>query len=467
MERQKNQGLGLTVMVSLFFCWGFIAAANAVLIPVCKDLFALSQTQAQFVDLAFYMAYGLGGLSYFVVSLRAGDPLERIGYRKGLMLGLFMAAAGAFLFFPASRMHAYALLLLGLFCMGLGFSLLQIAANPYVMAMGPAKFEAQRINLAGALNSLGTTIGPLVVNLAVFGVVSVDTPILSFDRLGNTYAVVAILFACLALFFSWFKLPRVKRDDVEMPARLGALQFPQLILGMVAIFLYVGTEVTIPANLADYLEREMGWSTQEATPYIALYWGSLMMGRWMGSVAVLGLPAGLAGLMRLLAPFLAFGLVLAVQLVLGFEVDRLPLMLSFGLYIPVVLLLPYLLGRERPAATLMAMSMAGFACMLVTMLVPGIIGALAAVAGGLACAVLWPCIFALALKGLGQYTNQGAGLLVIMILGGAVLPVVQGVLGDLSGSAAWSYAVPCLGFLGLVLLGWRLHLISRRLKAEN
>jgi len=459
----KQNQTALAAMAALFFLWGFVASANHVLIPACKDLFRLSQTQSMTIDLAFYAAYGLGGLSYFLAGLKGWDLLGKIGHKGGLILGLGIASAGALsfgllFFYPDSFLDRFSFhaMLGGLFVMGLGFSLLQIVANPYLIALGSEFFAAQRVNLAGALNSLGTTLGPLVMGFAFFKWLGGT----SVEGIAGAYVFVGAFFLGITLLFMLLQLPEL--PIARQGSKQNPLHFPQLVLGLPVLFIYVGTEVTISSNLPALLEQEhfLAKAPRFTVAYTALYWASLMMGRWMGAVAVLGLGGGMLSAARINAPFLAF--ILAMGFI-AIESDG-PLpehWFYYPLLIALVLVVPYLLGKEKPARTLFILSLSGGASLLLGIWLAGPLGSLFIVASGLACSVLWSCIFSLAVRGLGNATHQGAGLLIVMILGGAVLPLIQGSIADSFGMSV-SYIVPVLGFLSMAMYPLLLRPVLKR-----
>ncbi|MEZ4805768.1 MAG: MFS transporter [Bacteroidia bacterium] len=272
------------VIVTVFFFWGFVAASNGILIPLFKFKFHLSQFQSQLVDLAFYLAYGVGAIIYFFISTAFGDPLNKIGYKKGLILGLVISAIGALMFIPAANLNSYPFLLLALFTIGLGFALQQIVANPFVANFGDKKFGSHRLNLAGGLNSFGTTIGPVLLSLALFGSAQAPKPeVMGIESVKFPALILFGLFILCAILLTLSKLPKVSSDE-EITKDFSVFKYPQLTFGMLAIFLYVGVEVSIQSNLAALLEMPeiKGIDHTTIAPYISLYWGSLMIGRWTG-----------------------------------------------------------------------------------------------------------------------------------------------------------------------------------------
>lgn len=439
---------GLLAMVSLFFLWGFVASSNPVLIPAVKSVFGLSQTQAMFVDIAFYLAYGLGGAAVYLMSRAGFRLIEKLGSKRSLLLGLTLAAAGGFGFFPAAEFKSYFLMLSSLMCMGLGFSILQIVANPYLIALGEEAFAAQRINLAGAMNSLGTTIGPLLMGKMIFA-----SGISGLDEIGMAYAGLGLFFSLLSIALYFIPLPEIsiEKSQDEVSEKSPLLK-PAFLLGLLALFIYVGTEVSISSNLAMLLEQPefLYQKADETVVYTSLYWASLMMGRWIGAVAVLNFSKPFDLIAKIAAPFFAFVLALFCMMLNDQKTETLADLLPFALLIPPVLLLPYFLGKEKPGRTMFLLSLSGFIVLILGMLFKGKTGALLIVSAGLCCSVLWSCIFALAVRGLGKATHQGSSLLIVMITGGAVVPPLQAEIME-RGWITESYIVPAAGFLCMAL----------------
>lgn len=537
MNTNKNQS-ALTTLVTVFFFWGFIAASNGVFIPFCKTYFSIDQFQSQLVDFAFYGAYYLGALLLFVISSSLKkDILNSWGYKTGIVYGLLISALGALLMFPfidgakQGDTPVFYLVLLALFIVGLGFSLQQTAANPFVISLGEEKSGSQRLNLAGGVNSFGTTIGPIVIALIIFG----SSP-LSGDELNEMiinneiklttiqflYIGVGLLFlAASALFYFSKKLPNSKTNELFEPAnkaknililltiiiaicfglifstyttsnnisssvetnRLslliialiavigcifyanskasknskgwGAMKYPQLVLGMLAIFTYVGVEVTIQSNLGELLKsvsdkvknlNPLGLEVMndaEIAPFISLYWGGLMIGRWVGAITVFNPSKGLKKWLLIIVPYIAFGVILLV---------------NYGKYTSYEILLfsiciatqvgGFLIAKDKPIRTLKIFSSLGIIGMIIGVFTSGNLALYALLSGGLFCSIMWPCIFTLSLTGLGKYTAQGSAFLIMMILGGAIIPPLQGKLADIfSIQSSYWIAVVCFVYL--------------------
>jgi MFS transporter, FHS family, L-fucose permease len=441
----------LLTLVLVFFLWGFVASGNGILIPLFKEHFGLYQWQSQLVDFAYYFAYFTGALCYILISAwMGGDVLNRIGYRKGIVIGIGVSFLGAGLFYIASQLISYPLLLGGLFIVGLGFALQQTACQTVIMALGPDESRTHRSSLGGGINNLGSMLGPVFFSFVIFRNVPSQASItdvipaagLLFLGLGGAFALVAFL-------VSRSRLPHVAEKEVVKPG-LGALKYPQLALGMVAIFCYVGTEVSIGSNLGEYLHQTADMQTSQIAPAVSLFWGSLMIGRWTASISNFTQSRTMQAVLTVVVPFVAFGLILGINALTGQSVQML---FPYAVCIA-CMIAAFFISKANPATMLLLFSILGGISMLIGILGSGQVALFALISGGLWCSVLWPCIFSLALKGLGAYTNQGAACLIMMILGGALVPVLQGVLADSIGIQP-SYGLPILGFAFLAYYGWK------------
>lgn len=539
-EPTKTNYPALYTLITVFFFWGFIGASNGVFIPFCKAKFGLDQFQSQLIDFAFYGAYYIGALLLFVFStIIKKDILNSWGFKRGIINGLLISTVGAVAMIFAVQSGNYLLILGALFIVALGFSLQQTSAQPFAASLGEPHTASNRLNLAGGINSLGTTIGPIVVSIALFGVATgvnieefAQRPE-SLDMMEILYMFVGGLFIVAAgLFFFSKKLPSGKIDSVfeaakkamnlllvitiiliaifayifsryedpefitrflenhekdylglgltistlfvivfgllyanvaakKSPEGWGAMRYPQLVLGMLAIFTYVGVEVTIQSNLGELLGTDaFGNLTGSAiAPFISMYWGSLMIGRWAGAISVFNPTNSVRKVLLIVIPYAAFGVVLAANAISGQDVT--PLYAYAGVI--VIQIAGFFLGQDRPAKTLMIFGMLGMAAMVVGLFTEGTIAIFAFMSGGLFCSIMWPSIFALAIAGIGKYTSQGSAFLVMMILGGGIIPPLQGKIADIIGIHN-SYFIPVLCFAYLAFYGWK---VIRILKEQG
>ncbi len=459
--KQATNWSALLVLISVFFFWGFVAASNGILIPLFKEKLNLTQTKAQLVDFAFYIAYFVGAMIYLLVAQAIKqDPLNKIGFKNGIVYGLLVSAMGSLLFFPAAQMQSFPLMLAALFVVGLGFSLQQTSAQPLAIALGDASTGAQRLNLAGGVNNFGTTLGPVLLSYAIFGDISQGSvkTVSSIESIQYPYLILGAFFVLFALIFKFSSLPAVK-NDVTIEQGFGALKYPQLVLGMVAIFTYVGVEVAIGSNLGEYLKQTEGLDASQISQYVSLFWGSMMIGRWSAAVAVFNPAKNRVVLLKIVAAYAAFLVFLGINTLRGSDVSNLyPYALSIA-----IMLIANVLSRDKPARQLFIFSSLGVLFMLVGLLTTGKVALYAFMSGGLCCSVLWPCIFTLSIAGLGKFTSQGSALLIAMILGGAIVPPLQGLLAD-STNIRLSYIVPAIGF---VYLAWFAVAVTQILKRQG
>jgi MFS transporter, FHS family, L-fucose permease len=411
-ENKVNYTVPLTLMVSLFFMIGFITVLNDVLIPSLKGLFDLKPWQAMLIQFCFFGAY-------FIMSVPAGWIISKIGYKKGLTLALGVMGIGLFLFVPASIVISYGFFLFALFVVGLGLSILQVAINPYIIALGPEETGASRLNLGGALNSTATFIGP-IIGAAYILPHGLNDPIEKASAVKGPYIVLALVTISIALLLYFIKLPKLSTESISGEKVEGsAWNFKHLVYGAGAIFFYVGAEVAIGSVLILYLVEgnliKLGDGAMQnlglekaASSLLAYYWSSAMIGRLIGSW--LGQKIKAEVLLRIVT-------IVALALV-AFSISG--IFLNIWVNVPVIVLSP------DP-----------FSLSFQPIIVP--VAAVLLVLVGLFNSVMWPCIFPLSLSGLGKHTSQGSGILVSMVVGGAIIPVVQGFLAG-SKSIGYQYS---------------------------
>lgn len=512
----KTNYPALYTLIIVFFFWGFIAASNGVFIPFCKHHFSLDQFQSQLIDFAFYTAYYIGALVLFIIStIRKSDIVGAWGYKKSIIYGLLFSAIGAVAMIIGVKTDVYIGLLIGLFTVALGYSLQQTAANPFAIALGDPKTGSDRINLGGSINSFGTTIGPIILSIALFGAVGeiTDSQInnLNLDNVIVLYSVVGILFLLAAAIFHFSKkVPDcIQESEVETSGKTlrmfliitalllicmlpvfnsyksegtiwldfgdiemnrmycligafstvifallyahtrakkdstgwGALQYPQLALGLIALFFYVGVEVSIGSNLGGLLNEDEfgGFSASEIAPFVSMYWGALMIGRWCGAVLVFNLKKTTKIIAMIAAPVLAFLLVIGVNTLAGHDMS----VLYYFIICVLIQVTAFILCKERPAQTLLVFALLAIAAMTIGLCTTGMTAVYAFLSGGLFCSIMWSNIYTLATLGLGKYTSQGSSFLVMMILGGGIIPPIQGKLADIIGIHS-SYILPII-----------------------
>lgn len=448
-------------LILVFFFWGFVAASNDILIPVFKEHLHLEQWQGQMVSFAFYVAYTVGSLIYLLLSrLTGGDLLNRMGYKNGIALGLVISALGTILFYPAAETSSFALFISGLFIVGLGFSLQQTAANPLAVNLGDPSKGSQRLSLAGGVNNIGTTIGPVIVSFAIFGSLAQGAKLESLSAVKGPYLLLGVAFIAVALLIKYSSLPNhivsVEDSTTNTSAAWGRsiFSYPQLWMGMIAIFLYVGVEVSTASNLPEFMKQHLHVPTDSVAPYVSLFWASLMIGRWTGAVGAFDLSKGVKQSMNFILPYAAFALFLLVNYIA--KHDLRPFYLYAGII--AIIIAANLLSKGNPARQLLLYSCLGITALCIGMLADGLVSVYAFISVGLFCSTLWPCIFTLAITGLGKRTNDGSSFLIMMIMGGGFVSLFQGyIAGDQYLGIQYSYIVGVVCFLYLAFYGWRMR----------
>ena len=371
-------------LLLLVLCTAGAASFEALLYAKIGDLVTWL---SQLVSVAFYVAYTVGSIIYMIISyITKGDLINRMGYKNSLALGLIISALGTLLFYPAANSGSFELMLSGLFIVGLGFSLQQTVANPLAIALGPISTGSQRLTLAGGINNLGTTIGPLIVSFAIFGSASSNTTTLDIESVKIPYLILGAAFLIVAVLLKFSSLPDkpeavVASDDSISNDRGHALKYPQLILGMIAIFVYVGVEVSTASNLPAYMEKDLGFLTKDIAPYISLYWASLMIGRWTGAVEAFTDKIDLQKILRFIAPYLAFGVFLLVNAIAKHDLT------PFYVYALIILVLigADMASKGNPARMLLIFSGLGILALIVGMATTGMTSVYAFTSVGLFC----------------------------------------------------------------------------------
>ncbi len=373
----------LALLTSLFFMWGFITCLNDILIPHLKGLFSLNYTQTMLVQFIFFGAYA-------VMSVPSGMVVSRIGYQRGIVVGLSVTGVGALLFLPAAAMVSYPVFLGAFFVLASGITLLQVAANPFVAILGKPETASSRLNLTQAFNSLGTTIAPLFGSMMILEN-TFETAAQEAAAVRMPYILIAFALFAIALVFAFVKLPKIEAPGTDNTQTGGsAWQYRHLVLGAVGIFLYVGSEVSIGSFLVNFfsLPDVAGLTEATAGKYVAFYWGGAMIGRFVGSV--------------------------------------------IQTYI-------------KPARWLAINVAAAIVMVAATMMLPGSLAMWTIISVGLFNSIMFPTIFTLSIDGLGRHTGQGSGILCMAIVGGAILPLLMGLIADAS-SIRTGFVVPLLGY---------------------
>jgi len=467
---EKRHPVAISVLTLLFFIWGFLTVLNDILIPYLKKIFELNYFEVMFIQFAFFGAYFIGSLIYFLISSRFGDPISRIGYKRGILAGLVISTIAALLFYPAAALRIFPLFLIALFVLGLGFTLLQISANPYVAILGPARTASSRLNLAQAFNSFGTTIGPILGGWLIFRffgtrgkalldsagetIYTDDGGIMSAMGIQMPYLLFAAVLVILFFVILGTNLPKIDGTEV-LHKDAGALRYSNLVFGMIAIFFYVGAEVSIGSLMINFfkLPEIAGLGENDGKIYLAFYWGGAMIGRFLGAISLSDYKG------KTYIKQLAMIGVALVTFVFIWFIANLENNLSFNAVLPFLIfigvnLLGFMIGKSKAHTTLMTFSVIVILLLLIVVGFEGPVSFWSLIGIGLFNSIMWSNIFTLAIRDLKEYTSQGSSLLVMAILGGALIPLVQGAIADAIG-LHMSFIVPIVSYIYLAWYGWK------------
>ncbi len=441
----------------LFFMWGFITVMNDVLIPHLKEVFELSYFQAALIQFAFFGAFFIISLIYFIVSVSKGDPISKIGYKNGIIIGLILCGLGCCLFYPAAIFQRYGIFLSALFVLASGVTILQIAANPYAAILGKPETASSRLNLAQGFNSFGATLAPLVGALLLYKVFSNGE--ITVDSLKMPYLIYGGLFFLLALIIKFIKLPSFKNTET-LEKGLHVLKFRHVVLGMIAIFVYVGGEVTIGSFLINFfkLDSIAGMDEAQGGVFLSYYWGGAMIGRFLGSIAMGSMTDKLRKYLLMaclsILSFMVIYLITGVQNNDGvFSLELIPFaQIQFFIFFLVINYVAFLIGGSKPSRVLTLFASIVIILLGIMIVANGAVAFWSAIAIGAFNSILWSNIFTLAIKDLGKYTSQASSLLVMMIVGGAIIPIVQGAIADEIGIQL-SFIVPIFCYAYLIFYG--------------
>ncbi|MFA6438119.1 MAG: sugar MFS transporter [Bacteriovoracaceae bacterium] len=384
----------LAVVTMLFFMWGFLTCLNDILIPHLKGVFDLNYTQIMLIQFTFFGAY-------FIMSIPSGSIIAKVGYQKGIVVGLLTSAVGALLFYPAASAISYPLFLTALFVLASGITLLQVAANPYVAVLGKSETASSRLNLTQAFNSLGTTVAPAFGGMLILSSVAGMTPLEEAAMVQMPYVGLAVALAVLAVVIWKSKLPVIAsvEDHHAKAGKLSdALKHRHLVLGAVAIFVYVGAEVSIGSFLVNFMGQPDVAGLQEAAAaaFVSYYWGGAMVGRFIGSA---------------------------------------------------------LLQRVNPGKLLGTFALIASGLVFTTVFTTGSAAMWTILSVGLFNSIMFPTIFTLGIDSLGKLTSQGSSVLIMAIVGGAIIPLGQGALADTVGIQT-AFIIPAVCYLYIVFYGF-------------
>ncbi len=422
----------MSVFGAIFFIFGFATTFIITLTAPIKEIFGLSETAAQLVTSAFFITYP-------IMSIPTGRLIDRIGYKATVIAGLFLMALGSFIFIPAAKLPSFPIFLIGTFVLATGVVFLQVAANPYVTALGPDSSASSRLNLTQALNSVATMIAPWLISVAIFkGLVFPADSMVAAERVPMPFIVMGVFVILVAIALSMIKLPVIKSEDTS--AKKSVWKYPHVVLGAVAIFVYVGAEVGNAGLIVNYLRTSTGISSEMASTYAAIYWGGAMIGRFFGSFMFTDRP--LSKKLTLLIPVLILAFVSG-----SFVTDWNWAIGATFTGAALVNFIIMLVGRGKAARTLAIFALAAALLDIATTFSGGSIALWTIISIGLFNSIMFPNIFSLAVKDLDKAElSSASGLINALIIGGAIIPPLMGSIADNAGYR-WAFIVPAVCYL--------------------
>jgi FHS family L-fucose permease-like MFS transporter len=437
-NKKANYKPALALLTSLFFMWGFITCLNDILIPHLKALFDMNYTMTMLIQFTFFGAY-------FVMSLPAGWLVGKIGYKKGIILGLIITGIGALLFFPASTFISYGMFLGGFFVLASGITVLQVAANPYVAILGSPETASSRLNLTQAFNSLGTTVAPIFGSMLILAN-NVENATEKAATVQVPYFAIAATLFVIAAIFIFAKLPIIKEQKKIDSIPGSAWQYRHLILGAIAIFVYVGAEVSIGSFMINFFSMDYiaGLSETDAAKYVALYWGGAMLGRFFGAVSMSDIKSNKKNIYTFLIAIFSF-------LLAWYITAQINLAAIFFIFV-ILNIVAVKISKNKANKTLAIFAIAALGLVILTVLLKGEFAMWTLVAVGLFNSIMFPTIFTLSINGLGKHTSQGSGILVMAIVGGALIPLIMGGLADTIGLHS-SFLITIICYAYIVYFG--------------
>ncbi len=452
-QRNNNLAVGMTVFGAIFFIFGFATTFIITLSAPVKAIFSLSEFEAQLLSSAFFIAYPL-------MSIPTGKIIDKMGYKWTVVAGLILMALGSFIFIPAARIPSFPIFLLGTFILAIGVVFLQVAANPYVTAIGPESSASSRLNLTQALNSVATMIAPWLISVAIFKGLNLPTDdsaitpeqgLMAADRVPMPFIIMGVLVVIVAIAIFTIKLPLLEKGS---GAKKSIWRYPHVVLGGFAIFAYVGAEVGNAGLIVNYLKNSIGITAEMASTYAAIYWGGAMVGRFFGSFMFSD--------MKQSKKFTYLLPVLALAFVAGsFVTDW---NWTIGLTFTIVALINFGImqfGTGKAARTLAIFALVAALLDLATTFTSGTIGLWTVISIGLFNSIMFPNIFSLAVKDLDKAELSGAsGLINSLIIGGAVIPPIMGGVSDNFGYT-WAFLVPALCYVYIFFYAIKGNLIRR------
>ena len=462
-QKNSSYGLGMSIFGAVFFIFGFATTFIITMTAPVKAIFDLPEWTAQLLASAFFVTYP-------IMSIPSGKLVAKIGYKWTVVLGLILMGVGSLIFVPAANIPSFALFLFATFILAVGVVFLQVAANPYVTALGPDSSASSRLNLTQALNSVATMIAPWIISVAIFRGLGLPadesqmTPehgMMAADRVPLPFIIMAVVVIAVAVILMTLKLPVLVTNKNEN-AKKSVWHYPHVILGAIGIFAYVGAEVGNAGLIVNYLRNSGGIDPEKASTFAAIYWGGAMIGRFFGAIMFSEVKNnikkyGLVVAVLILA-LLSGAFVTADESSFGIQSWNFNAGITF-MIIALVNFIIMQIGRGKAARTLGVFALIAGALALITTFTTGEVALWTIISIGLFNSIMFPNIFSLAVKDLdGEEMASASGIINSLVVGGAVIPPIMGAIADSAGYT-WAFVVPAICYLYIFFYAVKGHAI--------
>ncbi len=454
MEDKNNMRIGMPTFGAIFFIFGFATTFIVTMTAPVKAIFGLPEWGAQLLSSAFFITYP-------ILSIPSGKLVAKIGYKKTVILGLLLMGIGSLIFWPAAKLPSFGLFLFATFILAAGVVFLQVAANPYVTALGPESSASSRLNLTQALNSVATMVAPWIISVAIFRGLNEEAMgakeygFAAAERVPLPFITMAIIIIAVAIILFTIKLPVLVNEKKEGKVKKSVWSYPHVILGALAIFTYVGAEVGNAGLIVNYLKNSGGINPEEASTYAAIYWGGAMIGRFFGAIMFSDITSKTK----------KYGYVAAV-LALAFASGTFVTdwNTSAGLTFAVIALVNFIImqiGRGKAARTLAVFSLIAASLAIITTITTGQVALWTIISIGLFNSIMFPNIFSLAVKNLdGEEMASASGIINSLVVGGAVIPPLMGAIADTVGYT-WAFVLPAICYIYIFFYAVKGHQIRQ------
>ena len=454
MDDKNNMRIGMPTFGAIFFIFGFATTFIVTMTAPVKAIFGLPEWGAQLLSSAFF-------ISYPILSIPSGKLVAKIGYKWTVILGLILMGIGSIIFWPAAKLPSFGLFLFATFILAAGVVFLQVAANPYVTALGPESSASSRLNLTQALNSVATMVAPWIISVAIFkglneaAMGAKEYGFAAAERVPLPFITMAIVVIAVAIILFTIKLPVLVSEKKEEKVKKSVWSYPHVILGAFAIFTYVGAEVGNAGLIVNYLKNSGGIDPEVASTYAAIYWGGAMIGRFFGAIMFSDMKSKTKKY-----TYVAAVLVLAFasgSFVTDWNTNA-------GLTFMIIALVNFIImqvGMGKAARTLAVFSIVAASLAIITTLTTGQVALWTIISIGLFNSIMFPNIFSLAVRDLdGEEMASASGIINSLVVGGAVIPPLMGAIADSVGYT-WAFVLPAICYIYIFFYAVKGHAIRR------